>query len=183
MGKRFQEITPDLQRAIERTPLFFVATAPLATDGHVNLSPKGYDTLRVLDPKRIAYLDLTGSGNETAAHVCENARLTLMVCAFDGPPQIMRIYCRGRVVSRSSSEWTNIAPHFPELVGARQIIVGDVEFVQTSCGFAVPEMAVVQERNALFRWAGSKGENGLVQYRLANNVLSIDGLHAPPTDK
>src|SRR5215470_8215129 len=131
MGQRFDEISSDIKLAITEAPIFFVATAPLASDGHVNLSPKGLDTLRVLGPRTIAYLDLTGSGNETAAHIKENGRLTFMVCSFAGKPQIIRIYCRGRVVSRHSPEWMEWSAHFPVLSGIRQIVVGEVDFVLT----------------------------------------------------
>jgi Pyridoxamine 5'-phosphate oxidase len=182
MGQRFLEISSDLKRAITEAPVFFVATAPLATDGHVNLSPKGLDTLRVLGPRTIAYLDLTGSGNETATHIKENGRLTLMLCSFSGKPRIIRIYCRGRVVSRQSPEWTEWSTHFPVLSGTRQIVVGDVDFVLTSCGYAVPEMNLVGARDALLRWADSKGEGGLKNYRRDNNTRSIDGIPAPATD-
>ncbi|HEX5000034.1 MAG TPA: pyridoxamine 5'-phosphate oxidase family protein [Terriglobia bacterium] len=182
MGQVMNEITPELREMIAAAPLFFVATAPLSAEGHVNVSPKGHDTLRVLDSRRIAYLDLTGSGNETAAHVAENTRMTVMICAFSGKPRIVRLYCKGRVIHRTSAEWRELAPLFPVLAGARQILVGDIEFVQTSCGFAVPEMAVVKEREALIRWAEGKGEDGLVDYRRARNRTSIDGIPAPPTD-
>ena len=182
MGQRFDEISSDIKLAITEAPIFFVATAPLATDGHVNLSPKGLDTLRVLGPRTIAYLDLTGSGNETAAHILENGRLTIMLCSFSGKPRIIRIYCRGRVVSRQSPEWAEWSSHFPVLQGTRQIVVGDVDFVQTSCGYAVPEMNLVGERNALLRWSDSKGEEGLKTYRLDKNARSIDGIPAPATD-
>lgn len=182
MGDRLEEITPELQRAIEEAPLFFVASAPLSAAGHVNLSPKGHQTLRVLGPRRVAYLDLTGSGNETAAHVTENTRLTIMVCAFSGKPRILRLYCQGRVVGRDSAEWQELAPVFPRLKGMRQIVVGDVEFVKTSCGFAVPEMSLVAQRETLTQWAEGKGEDGLVDYRRTHNAASLDGVPAPRTD-
>jgi hypothetical protein len=182
MGQRLQQITPELRLAIEQAPLFFVATAPLSASGHVNLSPKGHGTLRVVDAQRVAYLDLTGSGNETAAHVTQNGRLTVMVCSFSGKPQILRLFCQGRVVTKASAEWQELGPLFPSLTGARQIIVGDVEFLQTSCGYAVPEMSFVVQRDTLVRWAESKGEAGLVDYRRTRNSESIDGVPAPPTD-
>jgi hypothetical protein len=182
MGNRLEGITAELQRAIEEAPVFFVATAPLYGTGHVNLSPKGHQTLRVLGPRRVAYLDLTGSGNETAAHVTENSRLTIMVCAFSGSPRIVRLYCQGRVVGRDSAEWQELATAFPSLKGMRQIVVGDVEFVKTSCGFAVPEMVMVSQRDTLMRWAEGKGEDGLVNYRKTHNAASLDGVPAPRTD-
>src|SRR5262245_194255 len=113
MGKRFSEITPELQHFIEKQPMFFVASAPLSAGGHVNISPKGLDTFLMLGPQRIGYLDITGSGNETAAHVMENERLTIMFCAFSGPPQIVRLYCRARVVVRVNKEWPDLIKQFP----------------------------------------------------------------------
>jgi len=182
MGKRLEEITGDVRRFIERQHVFFVGTAPLTPDGHVNVSPKGLDTFRVLGPARVAYLDLTGSGNETAAHVAENRRLTLMFCAFTGPPRIVRLYCAGRVVTRESPEWDGLLALFPDHVGVRQIILGEVEFLNSSCGYAVPEMEFVSERETLTRWSERKGEGGLLDYRQAKNRRSLDGLEAPPTD-
>jgi hypothetical protein len=182
MGKQHSELSPDLQAFVEAQRIFFVATAPLAIDGHVNLSPKGLDTFRVLGPRRVAYLDLTGSGNETAAHVAENGRLTVMFAAFEGRPQIVRLYCTGRVVTRDTPEWEELSPAFPDLPGARQIVVGDVERVLSSCGYAVPEMAFVADRDTLPRWSTSKGTDGLVAYRREKNRTSLDGLEAPATD-
>jgi hypothetical protein len=182
MGKRVSEITPELQRFIETQPMFFVASAPLSANGHVNISPKGLDTFLVLGPQRIAYLDLTGSGNETAAHVMENERLTAMFCAFSGPPRIARLYCRARVVVRGSEEWPDLIKQFPSHPGVRQIIVGDIEFVQTSCGYGVPEMTFVSERETLTRWAEAKGDDGLVEYRRIHNRASLDALDTPATD-
>jgi hypothetical protein len=178
MGQIRDRITPELQAFIEAQPLFFVATAPLSGSGHVNLSPKGLDTLRVLSSDRVAYLDLTGSGNETAAHVTENARITLMFCAFAGPPRILRLYGRGSVAPPGSPGWRALAPRFAEYPGARQIIVADVTRVQTSCGYAVPRMDLVQQRDTLVRWAAAKGD-ALRDYRRQKNATSIDGLAAP----
>jgi hypothetical protein len=183
VADRVDEITPELQRFLENSPVFFVATAPLASSGHVNLSPKGHDTFRVLNSRRVAYLDMTGSGNETAAHVTENSRLTIMACSFSGRPQIVRLYCRGRVVSRNSPEGVELLTRFPNQFGTRQIIVGDVEFLNTSCGYAVPEMTLLGARETLRNWAASKGEDGLATYRRKKNRESIDGVPAPPTDE
>ncbi|MGE0449615.1 MAG: pyridoxamine 5'-phosphate oxidase family protein [Vicinamibacterales bacterium] len=183
MGKLYSEIGPDHRSMIEAQPLFFVATAPLSGGGRVNLSPKGLDSLRVLDARRVMYLDLTGSGNETAAHVTENERLTLMFCAFEGSPKILRLYCRGRIVTRLSPEWPALLAHFPPQPGVRQIVVGDVQSVQTSCGFGVPLLSLREPRTQLPRWAEAKGESGLVEYRRTRNATSIDGLPAPETDR
>jgi len=182
MGKRLAEITDDVRRFIEKQHVFFVGTAPITSRGHVNVSPKGLDTFRVLSPTQVAYLDLTGSGNETAAHVSENQRLTLMFCAFSGKPRILRIYCKGRVILRESAEWQGLLALFPDHVGIRQIILGDVESLNTSCGYSVPEMAFMGERDTLTKWSERKGERGLIDYRRAKNRVSLDGLGAPPTD-
>ncbi len=183
MGKLYQVIDPAHRAFIEQQPLFFVATAPLLATGHVNLSPKGLDAFRVLDERTVTYLDLTGSGNETAAHLTENARLTLMFCAFSGHPKILRLYCRGRVVTRLSQEWAEAVGRFPARPGIRQIIVADVESVQTSCGFGVPLMSFDQQRDQLTRWAETKGEHQLVEYRRTRNAVTIDGILTPPTDR
>jgi hypothetical protein len=182
MAKPHPEISPAFAEFIRAQPIFFVASAPLAADGHVNLSPKGHDTLRILGPHQVAYLDLTGSGNETSAHLTENGRITIMFCAFSGPPQILRLYGRGTVVLPDASEWAELIRHFDELPGVRQIIVVDIERVQTSCGYSVPQMALVQEREALLKWAEKKGPEGLAEYRREKNAHSLDGLRAPLAD-
>jgi Pyridoxamine 5'-phosphate oxidase len=182
MGKRVSVITPELQNFIGEQSVFFVASAPLSANGHVNVSPKGLDTFRVLGPRQVAYLDLTGSGNETAGHVAENERLTIMFCAFSGRPQIVRLYCRARVVVRGGAEWPSLIKQFPSHPGRRQVIVGDVEFVQTSCGYGVPEMKFVSRRETLTRWAEAKGDEGLVEYRRIHNRSSLDALKTPVTD-
>jgi predicted pyridoxine 5'-phosphate oxidase superfamily flavin-nucleotide-binding protein len=182
VGKTYQSISAEHRAFIERQPMFFVASAPLSPGGHVNLSPKGLDALRVIDPTAVSYLDLTGSGNETAAHLVENGRVTLMFCAFEGSPKILRLYCRGRVVTRVSADWAEAIALYPEQPGVRQVIVCTVEMVQTSCGFGVPRMNLVEQRDQLPRWAESKGEDGLVEYRRTRNAVSIDGLLAPPMD-
>lgn len=182
MGKRYASIEADHRTFIAQQPMFFVATAPLASSGHVNLSPKGYDSLRIVDAQTVMYLDLTGSGNETAAHVCENQRLTIMFCAFQGQPKILRLYCRARVLTRHSSEWDAALATFPSYPGIRQIVVGDVRAVQTSCGFGVPTMTLETQRDQLSRWAAAKGDEALVEYRRTRNAISLDGLRAPSPD-
>lgn len=179
MAKLYEHITDRLAEFIRAQPMFFVASAPLATDGHVNVSPKGLDCLRILSPRRVAYLDLTGSGNETSAHILENGRITFMFCAFSGPPQILRLYGQGHTVLQGSDEWAQLAPLFPEYHGARQIIAADIERVQTSCGYAVPLLDYVGQRDTLLRWADSKDDQGLEEYRCEKNVRSIDGLPTP----
>jgi hypothetical protein len=182
MGKLYSSIEPDHQTFIRHQPLFFVASAPVSSTGHINLSPKGLDTFRIVNANQVMYLDLTGSGNETAAHLVENGRLTLMFCAFDGSPKILRLYCRGRVVTRGSAEWGDLVAQFPAMPGVRQIIVGDVVSVQTSCGFGVPLATTFEQRTQLPRWAESKGEDGLVEYRRTRNAVSLDGLPPPSPD-
>ena len=182
MGKIFEAISAEHQAFIESQPMFFVASAPLSGAGHVNLSPKGLDTFRIIDPGTVTYLDLTGSGNETAAHLTENGRLTLMFCAFEGNPKILRLYCRGRVITRGMHEWDESVGRFPGYLGIRQVVIANVQSGQTSCGFGVPLLSLVAQRDQLPRWAESKGEDGLVAYRRNKNTISLDGLLTPSTD-
>jgi len=180
MAKVLPEIDSELAEWIAAQPLFFNATAPLSADGHINLSPRGLDTFRVLGPLEVAYLDLTGSGNESAAHIAENGRITLMFCAFSGAPRILRLYGRGEVLAPGSDGFDALRPHFPaDLPMARQIIRVAVERVQTSCGYGVPLMTFDGPRDELVRWAEKKGPEGLVEYQTSNNRFSIDGLPAP----
>ena len=178
MASVLPEITDRLRGFIAQQSVYFVASAPLAADGHVNLSPKGLDTFRVLGPHRVGYLDLTGSGNETAAHVAENGRITIMFCAFEGRPMILRLFGRGRSVLPGSDEWAELIPDFDELPGARQIIVADIDRVQTSCGFGVPLVKTGEDRDMLIEWAERKGVDGLAEYRREKNATSMDGLPA-----
>jgi hypothetical protein len=179
MSKPHPNITPDLAEFIARQKVFFVSTAPLSVDGHVNLSPKGLDCLRVLSPTRVAYLDLTGSGNETAAHLLENGRITLMFCAFDGPPRILRLHGRGEVLLHDTPAFAQLRPLFPPYPGARQIIAIDITRTSTSCGFAVPLYEHVGDRDQLLKWSETKGDDGLTEYRQQKNLRSIDGLPTP----
>jgi hypothetical protein len=171
-------ITDELAAFIAEQPLFFVASAP-QEGGHVNLSPKGLETLRVIDPLTVAYLDLTGSGNETSAHLAENGRLTVMFCSFGSRTTILRLYGKGRTLLPPDDEFARLRPRFPDLPGARQIIVLDVERVQTSCGYAVPRMDNPRQRDTLVRWAENKGPDGIDEYQQRKNTVSIDGLPAP----
>lgn len=161
--------------------MFFIATA--ASTGRINLSPKGMDTLRVLDDMTVAYLDLTGSGNETAAHLRADGRCTVMICSFDAKPIILRLYGRGDVVRPTDPEWDGLHAVFPELPGARQIMRIHVESVQTSCGYAVPIAERMEPRDRLLRWLERKGPDGLRRYRARHNVRSIDGLPTGSKDE
>lgn len=174
MAKLHPHLTEEIQAFIAAQPLFFVASAPDA--GRINLSPKGGDTLRVLAPDRVAYLDYTGSRAETGAHLRQNGRLTLMFCAFTGDALILRLYGTGRAVLPGVPEWAELAPRFPASPGTRQIILLEVDTVQTSCGQGVPYMDYRGERDGLPRWFEKKGPEGLRQYRLEKNSLSLDGL-------
>ncbi|MDP2110380.1 MAG: pyridoxamine 5'-phosphate oxidase family protein [Thiobacillus sp.] len=154
--------------------LFFTASG--TADSRINLSPKGMDSLRVLSDTRVAYLDLTGSGNETAAHLKHDGRLTMMWCSFDADPLILRLYGHGRTVRRQDAQWGDLRRCFPALPGERQIVVLDIEAVQTSCGYAVPRYLHTGERDTLARWAEKKGTVGLLDYWREKNRVSIDGL-------
>src|SRR5436853_583762 len=157
MGQTNQEISGELTDFIRAQHVFFVATAPLSADGHVNLSPKGLDTFRILSPRRVAYADMTGSGNETSAHLAENARITLMFCSFNERPRILRIYGTGRTILRGDASWMDLAKEFEHHISLRQIILVDITRVGTSCGFGVPQMQFMQERGMLEEWASKKG--------------------------
>lgn len=180
MAKVYPGIPDDLAAWIRKQPLFFIASAPLSPQGHVNVSPRGYDTLRIIDPNQVAFLDLTGSGNETAAHVEENRRVTLMFCAFEGAPRILRLYGEGEVVLPGTEEWAELRPLFPaDMPGERQIIRILVTRVQTSCGYGVPLMEYQGQRPRLREWAQDKGADGLERYWSDKNARSIDDLPAP----
>lgn len=174
MGLSWKKIPEEMRIFIEAQKLFFVATAP--RDGRVNLSPKGLDTLRVIDDGTVAYLDLTGSGNETAAHVNENGRMTMMFCAFNGQAVTLRLYGKAELVRPDHPEWGGLRALFPEFPGVRQIFRLKVSDVATSCGWSVPVVGEMRERDELIEWSNAKGEDNLEAYRLANNVVSIDGL-------
>ncbi|MEM8937281.1 MAG: pyridoxamine 5'-phosphate oxidase family protein [Pseudomonadota bacterium] len=174
MADFYDQLNDELTAFIGAQSMFFVATA--APSGRINLSPKGLDTFCVLDPKTCAYLDLTGSGNETAAHIKHDGRMTIMFNSFDKKPLILRLYGNGRVAGKETADFKANIDRFPETPGVRQIIFIDVETVQTSCGYAVPEMTLVKPRPVLERWATAKGPTGIVDYQRENNLTSIDGL-------
>ncbi|KAA0993125.1 pyridoxamine 5'-phosphate oxidase family protein [Dyadobacter aurulentus] len=174
MGKKLTHVTPELSDFIQKQKIFFVATA--MSSGTVNLSPKGMDSFRILEPNRVMWLNVTGSGNETAAHLLENNRITVMFCAFEGKPLILRLYGTGKAYHPRDKAWTEYIDLFPKLEGARQLIDIEIDIVQTSCGMAVPFMEYSQERNELNNWARKKGEDGIRTYWEQKNVRSFDGM-------
>ncbi|PTU75359.1 pyridoxamine 5'-phosphate oxidase family protein [Pseudomonas mangrovi] len=174
MAKQYPEISERFAQFIAAQKIFFVGTA--TADSRVNLSPKGMDSLRLLSSTRVAWLSVTGSGNESAAHLLQNPRMTLMFCAFEGKPLILRLYGNARAVHRHDAEWTSLAAGFPPLPGARQIFILDVDLVQASCGMSVPFFDYVGEREQLNDWAAGIGDEGIRRYWAEKNQTSIDGL-------
>ncbi len=176
MGRQHPHLDADLTRWIGEQHLFFVASAPSAVDGHVNLSPKGYDTFRILGPTTVAYLDLTGSGIETVAHLRENGRLTIMFCAFEGKPRIVRLFGQGDVVLPGDDDWEDLRGAFPALAGERAIIRSRLDRIADSCGYSVPFLTYAGERDTLVDWAVRRGPDGIAAYHRERNAASIDGL-------
>src|SRR3982750_2174360 len=176
MGKLSDSLLDQHIAFIKKQKMFFTATAPIGAEGHINLSPKGGDDFRVFSDTLVGYMDMTGSGNETSAHLLQNGRITFMFCALSGPPNILRLYCTGRTVLPADNEWSSLAPHFTLHQGTRQIIVAQVLQVQTSCGYGVPFYTYNGERDQMAKWAASKGDEGLELYRKEKNRLSLDGL-------
>lgn len=176
MGSEYEQITPKLAAWIAQQRMFFVATAPLASDGCINCSPKGLDSFRILGPHTAAYLDLTGSGIETVAHLRENGRIVLMFCAFEGPPKIVRLHGRGTVLLPTDPTFNDVRSQFTDLAGARSLIHVDVTRISDSCGYGVPLLEFVENRDQLPKWVAAKGEAGLDAYRQTKNATSIDGL-------
>jgi hypothetical protein len=174
MAKFYSQLDAQLCEFIGQQQLFFTATAPI--DGRINLSPKGIDSFRCLDFDRVAYLDLTGSGNETAAHLHQNGRMTIMFCSFTDQPLILRLYGKGEVVSPGSPQWDDLIDRFTDLPGKRQLILLQIESVQTSCGYGVPIYELQTERSTLLDWATNKGTEGVSTYQRQKNLTSIDGL-------
>ena len=176
MGKEYPEIDPAIRDWIAQQKMFFVSTAPLAQDGLINCSPKGMDTLRVLGPRTIGYLDMTGSGVETIAHLKGNKRIVIMMCAFDGPPKIFRFYGKGEVLEIGTEKFNELVPQFEKGIGARSIIRIEIDLIRDSCGYAIPLLDYTGERDVLSKWAESKGLEGVRKYREENNQVSLDGL-------
>lgn len=174
MAEQFDALSDELSAFIERQKIFFVGSA--AVDGRINVSPKGQDSLKVLSPRQILWMNLTGSGNETAAHVQALNRLTLMWCAFEGPPLILRVYGRATVVHPRDEGFDALTAEIPASVGTRQYFLVDVDLVQTSCGYAVPLMDYQEDRQALTLWADKRGPEGIADYWAEKNQRSLDGL-------
>lgn len=176
MGKFFQSISKGHKAFIEQQKMYFVATAPLSSDGRINMSPKGLDSFRILGDNRVGYMDVTGSGNETSAHLLENQRFTIMFCSFDKQPLILRLYGKGEVILPDSEAWSKWSPNFKILPSTRQIMILTVDLVQTSCGFGVPTYEYIEDKDRHFKWAGDKDAGALEQYKIEKNFKSIDGL-------
>ena len=174
MGQRFSELSEKLIDFINDQHLFFVGTA--TADSRINVSPKGMDSFRVLGPNRVIWLNMTGSGNETSAHIQQDGRMTVMFCAFTGKPLILRLYGEARVIHPYDSDWSELSAHFPPIPGARQVFDMQVDLVQTSCGMAVPYFDYVEEREQLKTWATKQGPEGLQKYWHDKNQQSLDGI-------
>lgn len=179
MGKFTTSLSTAHKEFIQVQHIFFVATAPLSGDGRVNLSPKGLDCFRVLGDNRVAYMDLISSGNETSAHTLENGRITFMFCSFTDKPNILRLYGKGFTVLPNTEAWALYSSGFTLYPSTRQIIVADIDLVQTSCGFGDPRFDYIGERDIHFEWAEKKGPEGLIEYMKEKNLQSLDAL---PTD-
>ena len=174
MGQQFSDISERLRTFIEAQHVYFVGTA--ARDGRVNISPKGLDSLRVLGPDLVVWLNGTGSGNETAAHLLDVPRMTIMFCSFDAKPLILRLYGTARAIHAGDAEWTDLLALFPPMQGSRNIFVLDIDLVQTSCGFGVPFMDFQADRETMAQWAAKKGADGVAAYQQEKNRVSLDGL-------
>ena len=178
MGKTYEKLNDKLIDFIKAQKMFFVATAPRADDGHVNVSPKGYDSIKVLGPNKVAWLDVGGSGIETMAHLKENGRITIMFCAFEGPALILRLYGKGEAVQFDDPRFPALLEHFPAFTKARAIVTVDVDRIQDSCGWAVPFMDFREEREQLRRYTNKDNMTAedWAEYYYSNNPASIDGL-------
>lgn len=174
MARRYPELSDELIRFIEHQKIFFVGTA--ANDGTINVSPKGFDSLRVLSPNRIVWLNITGSGNETAAHLAQNSRMTLMFCAFDDSPKILRLYGKATAIHRRDPEWDAMEKLFTPHPTARQYVDFQFDLVQTSCGFGVPFYDFKEERDNMPKWIAAKGKEPIENYWREKNTVSLDGL-------
>lgn len=173
MAKQFPSLTPALSKFIAKQQMFFVATA--MAEGKVNMSPKGGDSFRVISPTQVAWLNHTGSGNESATHVQHDTRMTIMFCAFEGAPMILRLYGQATALHQGDPRWPEYIDLFPESVASRQVFVVDLDLVQTSCGMQVPLFDYVDQRDALAKWSDKQGKQGIEQYWRSKNQVSFDG--------
>lgn len=176
MGKTFDRLNEDLQAFIRQQHVFFIATAPDDPSGRINLSPKGLDALRILDEHTVAYLDLIGSGIETVAHLRDNGRFTLLFCAFDGSPKILRLQGMGRAFEKGDEGFGRLAPLFPDHPGKRAVIVLEIDRIADSCGWGVPRYDYAGERTTLLDWAARTSDEDMRKAQLGYNIKSIDGL-------
>ena len=181
MGKRYTELSEQLMQFINAQKIYFVGTA--TRDSRVNVSPKGMDSLRIINNHRVAWLNVTGSGNETSAHVQQNPRMTIMFCAFEGPPLILRLYGQATVIHHNDAAWDALYASFKPLPGVRQIFDLKIDLVQTSCGMGVPYYNYSEEREQLNEWAKKKGESGIHQYWMDKNQMTIDDIPTHITAK
>lgn len=182
MGRVYDGLDESMTRFIAAQHMFFVATAPLDPGGHVNLSPKGLDSFRIMDPKTVAYADLTGSGIETVSHLGENGRIVMMFCAFEGAPKILRLYGKGQAIEPNHPRFQQLATMFPRLYGVRAVIVVSLVRIADSCGYGIPLYRYEGDRSQLTAWAERKGGEGLAEYRAQNNRASVDGLPGLSTE-
>lgn len=173
MAQQYAQLTEELTSFISEQKIFFTGTA--AAEGKINVSPKGMDTFRVLNDQQVAWLNLTGSGNETASHLRQSNRITLMFCSFDKKPLILRLYGTAKTIHQNDAEWEQYISLFPEIPGSRQIFVVHLDLVQTSCGYAVPRLEFKEERQVLKKWASVKGEEGIKEYWAEKNTVDLDG--------
>ncbi|MDN5724760.1 MAG: pyridoxamine 5'-phosphate oxidase family protein [Propionibacteriales bacterium] len=173
MAKQFPKLTDRHRSFIDQQHMYFVATA--ARGGRINMSPKGLDSLRVLSENRVVWLNGTGSGNETAAHLLDTPRMTVMFCSFVREPLILRLYGSARAVHAADADWDDLIMLFPPMLGARNIFVLDIDLLQTSCGYGVPTMEFTGQREMMHTWAAKKGDEGLATYHRERNATSIDG--------
>lgn len=176
MGKSYNEVTPELLAWIKKQKVFFVGTAPLSGEGHINVSPKGLDSFRILDEHTVAYQDLTGSGIETIAHLQENGRVVIMFCGFEGPPKIVRLHGRGEALIPGHEDFEKLAKFFPDHAGTRAYIRITLDRISDSCGYSIPLYEFKGNRDVLDKWTAAKGPDGIVEYRAVKNQQSIDGL-------
>ena len=181
MGKQYLEISDKNTRFINEQKIFFVGTA--TNESRINISPKGMDSFKVLGPNRVVWLNVTGSGNETAAHIQEHDRMTIMFLAFDGSPNTLRLYGQAKVIHKNDEQWDELISHFDSLPGARQIFDMSVDLVQNSCGMSVPLYTYEEDRNQLNNWANNQGEEGIKKYWEKKNQKTIDGLETKILEK